>query len=577
MAGTRSVQWHMAEQRYSFDVETRHGNRWVFDGAWPDQYQARKSANTHLANPKCEGARIIRTWKRPDGVPVDTEIFCQLRESRDDGVVRISPVESVSGTCQTLRDFVGFDSRQAMSRIFREYLARAVVTPTEIIYTLRHLKRINDKDGLVRAAVDMVATLQTREGGQDMKTRRDEIYRAVDDMVEHARTLEPAALPKLDPGFGAVMGSLGRTIDRDRRNDLMLAALSRDLGERPSWVGKLELLCDMASAEGDTEALELLDGVIADVLGTDVIQDILGLQPSLGATICALLDLADGIAPTTRTNTGEVTAALCRLLAEGKLPASRRCIIERAHRALRLPTPLKPNEREQDPVELRKIIARVVTPGGLHSGADTAHALTIRFTRMVEEGGKTGRRAALKGVFLAMPDLAYGVIYLCDAGRSDFAREHLADMEALLVSVLQAAAFGAFCDPSLTPHERMARATAAYHAVAISPYPSATRTRVMAHIDALLERFVIEERIVDQLDQPDTPLRERALRLVRFCDSGLLPKGRALQQAHKRVLALLKQPDFPARFVAGINDPQAAQTALRDFFALLQSSGVHGG
>jgi hypothetical protein len=150
-------------------------------------------------------------------------------------------------------------------------------------------------------------------------------------------------------------------------------------------------------------------------------------------------------------------------------------------------------------------------------------------------------------------------------------------MEALLVSVLQAAAFGAFCDPSLTPHERMARATAAYHAVAISPYPSATRTRVMAHIDALLERFVIEERIVDQLDQPDTPLRERALRLVRFCDSGLLPKGRALQQAHKRVLALLKQPDFPARFVAGINDPQAAQTALRDFFALLQSSGVHGG
>jgi hypothetical protein len=566
----------MAEQRYSFDVETRHGSRWVLYGTWPDQYQARKSANTRLTDPKCEGARIIRSWKRPDGVAVDTEVFCQLRERRDDGIVRISPVDSVSGQCQTLRDFFGFESRQAMSRIFRDYLSRVVATPTEIIYNLRHLKRINEKDGLVRAAVDMVATLQTREGGQDMKTRRDEIFRAVDDMVEHASTLDPAALPKLDHTFGAVMGSLGSTIDRDQRNYLMLAALSRDLGERPSWVGKLELLCEMAGAESEPEALELLDGVIADILGTDVIQDILGLQPSLGATICALLDLADGVTPTARSNTGEVTAALCGLLADGRLPTSRRCIIERAHRALRLPTPLKPNEREQDPVELGKIIARVVTPGGLHSGADTAHALTVRFTRMVEEGGKTGRRAALKGVFLAMPDLAFGVIYLCDAGRSTFAQEHLADMEALFEPVLQTAAIGDFCDPGLTPHGRMARATAAYHAMAVSPYASGTRMRVMEHIDALLERFVIEARIVDQLDQPGTPLRERALRLVQFCDSGSLPQGRALKQAQGRVLALLKQPDFPARFVAGITDPQAAQEALRDFFVLLKRSGVDG-
>jgi hypothetical protein len=333
----------------------------------------------------------------------------------------------------------------------------------------------------------------------------------------------------------------------------------------------------MAAEETEPEALEMLDGVIADVLGTDVIQEILGLQLGLGATICALLDLADGIPPAAKTMTGEVTASLCALLAAGRLPASCRCIIERAHRALRLPMLLKPNDREQEPAELRKIIARVLTPAGLHSGADTAHALTTRFTRMVEEGGKTGRRAAIKGVFLAMPDMAYGVIYLCEAGRSDFAKEHLADMEALFDLVLKAATISAFCHRDLDLDARMARATAAYQAVSVSPFASEVRTRIAGHIDDLLERFVIEEQIIDRLDQPGGALRDRALRLVQFCGAGLLPNGKALKRAQGRVLALLRQPDFPARFVAGINDPQAAQAALRDFFALLKSSGVHGG
>jgi hypothetical protein len=567
----------MATPQYSFEVETRYGTRWVTESVLNHESQARSRAKELFADAKCAGVRIIRTWKRPDGVTVDTELFSETREIKDDASARITPVDTVTGKCQTVKDFFGFDSRQAMSHIFREYLAKALLTPTELIYNLRHLKRINEKAGLVRSAVDLVAALQTREGEQDSRSRRDEIYGAIDGMFERARTLDPASLPKLDQKFSEVMGSLGHGIDRDQRNYLMLAALSRDLGELPTWASKLELLFKMAEAESEPEAFEMLDGVIADVLGTDVIQEILGLQQSLGTTICALLDLADGITPSTKTGTEEVTASLCQLLTAGKLPASRRCIIERAHRALRLPSPLKHNDREQEPAELRRIIARVVTPTGLHSGADTAHALTTRATRMVEEGGKTGRRAAIKGVFLAMPDMAYGVLYLCDVGRSDFAREHLADMAAVFDLVLKAKTIGDLCHRDLTVSAQMAHATAAYHAMAVSPYSSEIRATVCGHIDDLLERFVTVEKIIDKLDQPDGHLRDRAFRLVRFCDSGLLPKGKALKNAQGRVLALLKQPDFTARFVAGITNPQAAQTALRDFFLLLKSSGVHGG
>jgi hypothetical protein len=216
----------------------------------------------------------------------------------------------------------------------------------------------------------------------------------------------------------------------------------------------------------------------------------------------------------------------------------------------------------------------VLTPSGLLSGPDTADVLTLRYARIVEQGGKTGRRAAIKGVFHAMPDLAYGTIYLCDLGRGDVARDHLDDIEALLAPVLAAPDLRSFCERGLEPHSLLARATTAYHAAKNSPISSDIKAAVTEHIDRLLERFVVGEAIIDKLSGADGHLRERAERLVRFCQSGLLPRGKALKAAQARVLALLKQSDFPARFVDGIDDPHAAERALRDFFVLLKGSGL---
>ena len=561
---------------YSFDIQTIQSGRWVIDSISEREYPARKRANELLGNPKCAGVRIIRTWKRPDGVTIDTEIFCQEREIRDDTQLRITAVDTPIRRCQTLDDFFGFESRQAMSRIFRTYLARFALTPTEIIHSLWHLRRIDEKDGLIRAAVDMVATLQTTDSVQDTAIRRAEIYAAFEAMIARARAIDTAGLPKLDRKFSDVMAALGGSMDLDERRYLMLTALSREIGKVPSWLGKLEFLCQMASDETDPQALDMLDGVIADVLGTDVVRDLLGVQRTLRFTIFALLDLAEGIAPAA-ADAADITGCLCRLFAEGRLPLSRRVIIDRAHRALRSPNLLRPNDADREPEELRKLIARLLTPTALHSGPDTAHALTTRFTRMVEQGGKTGRRAAIEGTFHAMPDLAYGSIYLCDLARSEFAEAHLADMEALFERVRAAKDIDDFCRGELAPNERMARATAAYHAIAASPFQAELRAGIASHIDTLLEGFIIKEKIIDRLDLADHHLRDRATRLVWFCQSGLLPNGKALKTAQGRVLTLLRQPDFTSRFVRGLPDPQAARAALRDFFDLLKSSGMHEG
>ncbi|HSV28969.1 MAG TPA: hypothetical protein VLL76_05405, partial [Candidatus Omnitrophota bacterium] len=106
-----------------------------------------------------------------------------------------------------------------------------------------------------------------------------------------------------------------------------------------------------------------------------------------------------------------------------------------------------------------------------------------------------------------------------------------------------------------------------------SKLPPPFKARITAHIDEVLERFLKEEQIVERLDHHESPLRDRAMRLVQFCASGVLPPGKALALARERVVALLRQPDFDARFAEGIADGDLAQRSLRDFHALLTKAG----
>ena len=75
-----------------------------------------------------------------------------------------------------------------MNKLFRSYCDQAFLTPTELIFDSRELKRLGDKASLMSTAVDRVATLQARQTGGDAKLRRNQIFKAVEDIMIRART-----------------------------------------------------------------------------------------------------------------------------------------------------------------------------------------------------------------------------------------------------------------------------------------------------------------------------------------------------------------------------------------------------
>lgn len=566
----------MASKNATFEIQVMRDGRWTTESYIDAEETAIGAAKRYLMDRKCEGARVVRNWNRADGRMVEKEIFSETRAIRDDGPVRIVAVEHAPAICDHSHDYFALQSRSLMNRVFRNYLEKVFVTPTELLHNYRELKRIQDKDMLVPSAVDRIAFLQTRDGERQSKDRRDDIYKQIDQVSARARKAETLNLPKLNGSFRGLMDKVSAFSAEDDCDYLALVVLARDLVNVRNWVGKLDRLCRLALDEGDPKAMDMLDGVIADVLGANVVQEILGWQPGLATAICRMLDLADGNLPVDKSDAGPSAEMLNALLKAGKLPASRLCLIDRAHRQLKSANPLYRSDASKEGEAFITVLTRLLTPAGLLFGADSAEALTVRATRMVEEGGANGRRAAIAYTFNAMPDRAFGLIYLCTLAETGFAKDHAADIIGLLPQVEEARSLGQFCLRGLSAKERMLRATQAHRIVTASVLPGEEKARIAAQIDNMLEQYLIDERIVEKLDHPDDPLRDRAARLVQFCAAGVLPEGRALAGARDRVLTLLRSANFDARFIDGISDPAKAQKALRDFHHLLLRAGFGG-
>jgi hypothetical protein len=568
----------MAAERASYEVQVMKDGRWGAQSFLEDEKSAVAAAKKYLNDKKCEGAKVIRNWMRADGTVVEKEVFCETRTVKDDGPVRIAQVDSLPPSkCEVPDDYFGDDARNVMNRLFRTYMEKTFVTPTELMYNFKELKRLQDKDTLLPSAVDRVAFLQTKDGEGDSKSRREDIFKSVDAVSAKARKADAMSLPKLTGSFSemyrAVAGMANGEVDADY---LAMVVLSRELVNLRSWIGKLDRLCRLAVEDSDPHAVELLDGVIADVLGANVVQEILGWQPNLASAVGRMFDLAEGNLPVETSDAGESAEMLNRLFQEKKLPASRLCLIDRAHRQIKSANPLNRSDSSKELEAFGALVQRVLTPAGLLFGPETADALTTRQTRMVVEGGAAGKRAAIAATFGALPDKAFGVVYLCDLAASEFAQGTADDIAAMFERVMDTTNIGQLCQRNLTPKERMTRATMAHKAMTGSVFPAELKTQVSERIDSILERYLIDEQIVEKLDHHESPLRDRAVRLVQFCAAGVLPEGKAMTRARTRILGLLRQKDFDAHFVEGIPDPARAQKALRDFHQLLVRAGFGG-
>jgi hypothetical protein len=566
----------MARQE-NFELQVFQTDHWVTQGFSGNEQDARKQAKGLMANPTYGGVRILRDVVRGTGKEASSVIFTEMREAPSKELIRAQPIDDAP-MCTVSADFHKPEARGAMHKVMRQYIERMVLTPTEIMHNHRELKKVLDFEALVPSAVSRVASLQAKEAGEDPAKRNRAIFDMINELHEQARiAAERPNLPDLTkfPDLSGVVRRLEQTVGADQIDYFTLVCLSKDLVQTRSWLGKLERLLGLIKDDTNPRSRALIDRVAADIFGTtDGLRDLLGRQPDLSTALCAVIDVIEGKFQSKGADTPEVTVQLAEYLSSRDLIETRLALLRSVKRQLRGSAPLTRGDGEHQRKAYRDVVLRLMRDGTMLGGGTMADALALGYQRFVEEGGATGRRLAAARCVAAMDTSADQIRFMLGLLHGELAAEHANDFVAKIEALIRrATTVNDLTAQSLPPKDKMEQTALMHRALLGSTLAETQRDQLADKVDTLLATFVEQSKIVERLDDPSASLRLRATRLVQFCASDALTRGKASKIARDHVVGHLRQPNFEDLFVADIQDPAERAQALKSFYGLLKQAG----
>ncbi len=575
-------------KRENFEVHCLRENRWIIETSLSNQQEAEAFARKQLEKREVMGVKVIRE-KQGNSGSSEAVVFTKTKEKKEEKLT-IQQIDQAP-VCQSADECCELAARMALNRMFRQYLDKQNLTPIEVLHNYREIKRVQDSDSLMTSAVGQLATLQASAGpgGATVIQRRDALYGFLGELTKRAKEVESIPLPSIKQlGVDQTIAKIAPRAGDDPRNATYLfrVAVSRELIDIRSFLGKLDRALMWVEDSQDDEAARRLDDFVCDVLGTSsVIQDLLGEQPSLMAALTKLLDLATGRweAPPPGANADAPAAGgeedriakIARLVAAGRLPNCTRVLIERVRLMLAGANPLMRADPEQEVPSFRNLLDRLLPDNdAFFGGTDMVDALVQRKMRILNRGGGAGFRAAAAWICMVMINPVRKTRFLIALTQTPTGQQYPEETFGLIDDVLvKVESISDIVKARVPPNEKMAGITLVWNEVRKAPLPLEHVDRICNRLDDLLVHYVKSERILEKIDDPARPLRMRTMMLMKMCLPTSLPPGKASNLAREIIVGMLKRPNFESEVVADITDASEKARAQRDLFVLMRQAG----
>ncbi len=574
----------MVEQP-NFEVQVRIGSRWTVQNLTPDKWAAQREAKALLASGQFDAVQVLEQRIRRNGRIAEKVVFEAEGEGRPEPPVNVVPVDWAP-VCETLDDFYAFPSRKTIGRLLRKYLDKHVITPTELLHNITHLRLVQRQESLIGQAVARVATLQSEKTGQNPSERNSRLYWAVDRMVARAqdcnavRRFVPDLREKRMPAFYQV---LAPQVPAHELPFVLRATVAACLSGGSSWVGKLDSLFELVppGPAFDRDSAVLVDEILAEILdGANGVQEMLGARGNLGRALIALVDLSAGRA--TNASGGTDLTRLNKIMAANPMPCTREVLFERVARELGSTKPLTRDQGEDDSGLFATFMEATVAAGPgygrLAGGTPLAEAVTKRGVLMAQRMVQSGAiPQGLEQVLREIPSRVGQLQYLVDLMEAPYGQDILPDVIGAIRHVLDVTRSAAELLPdSDKPLDVLKASGAMQRAFLRAKLPDQWRQRFVERVDMLVCRYVQQERVIATLDPRDQPLNLRTRRLLEICARGILQEGQALEILRDRIRDRLRSPNFVEHYVEGV-PAEGREQAVRDLHALVQRAGLRGG
>ena len=567
--------------RKSFELRALREDHWVVEAIFAGEEEAKAKGESYLAtNAEISGYQVVQIWTRLDGTENEKLLHEKRLSAKRQKPLHVVPIDEVP-PCESRADFLALPARIAMGRLLRQYLDQYGLIPSELLYNYGIAKRFMDGD-LYAPAVDRVATLQVRGTDKDARDRRDELYRELESIAIAVSRIEGRKVIRRFSGdslaeimeLAEFSGDLSG--DESERDVVLNVLLCKTLVGHRSLVGKLEKVMEWLEQENSRKIEPALDGILAEIItSATVIQDLLGNQRNLAAALICLLTWMRGTAIEVEGTANDAIATIGRLFTVNRLPTTHGVLFDFVLRQLGGKQPLARNDPSKEDQEFSNVLDHLFDDTGLIGGPAMAEALARRFFGRLKVGGKLGEQRAMEGVYDFLGIGNRRLAYLIALKDAPLGQEFPSVIEQRLTMLCaNARSSRDFCDGKMSPKDRLVAMKRLHEMVETSTLEDEQRMAVLEALDHLVEDYLLEEKIIEKLDNPDEPLRDRAVRMVRFCSSGVLwEKGRAMTRARQRVVEHLRQPSFVENFTADEPDTARKEALVRDFYRLLAEAG----
>lgn len=560
-------------ERTKFEVRLNDQDRWFVEKVFGDKGMAERAFKEFSEDDNSEyfGVQLVRVWTRADKHEVE-KVIKEQRLTQRSVPVRLANIDEAA-PCVHRDDYFGLGARLTMSRLLRAYLDREGLIPSELIYSHDKAKRFMAGD-LSSPAIDKIATLQAKDAGIDSRKRRDDIFAVIDEIMGDVLKIQKTKQFKaFDSKDLAVISKTASALNKPMAFHVLLC---KALIEYRSDEGKLGQILAWLETDVGKELEPELDSILAEIMSSPtLIQDMLGPQRNLAAAIATLLDWVDGKKMVGTGASPDAVEAICRLFSQERLESTRDILFDFILRQLSGKQPLARNDPDTEENEFMGLFARLAFPSGMTGGADMAEALSRRYGRSLKQGGESGERMSIKWLLDLLPNGASQLPYLLalrDAPLGETHPDLVKQSTAMLCN--NAKTVKDFCGDGVSAKQTLVCLKDLHVLVEESSLDEPEQKTILSTLDRLVEKYLIDTKLIDKLDNPDGHLRDRAIRMVQFCGSGVLwEHGHAMALAQQRVVDHLKGTGFIEKFTEGEMDPSKKEIMIRDFYKMMAGAG----
>lgn len=476
--------------------------------------------------------------------------------------------------CTGLPDYYALPARIVMGVVFRQYLDASVLTPFETLHSHKLLRGALEQITMVENAMIRVATVQARLPGQDAKTRKAALQNAANELASRAWSAQTAF--SVAPRGRSLIDWLldqpdGHSPTGDGHFDLCVA-LAADLAENRTWGAKVDRIIDLLRSDrSDGKLAPILDAALADVLGSGAaLQEIFNIAAATpGELLLGQCRLALGNTASVGATGPSREAALNGVFRQGRAPYSKAAVIDRMCRLLRSPQPLGRGSSAQEADFLRDAMGFLLTPGGVVGGPAMAEAITLRYSRRLEQGGASAFRRSLIGVCEMQSDLFSRVNYLAAVSRSAAADRHQSELNDALDAAL---GNELLIEAAVLQSQDVAGLAASMEAMrkAINgaALPPEVKTKLCGRADRSVDVYVQHGRLIQRIKQVEPNLRRQAIRMAELACSGLVWENSGLPVLRQAIMDIVRRPEFQNEARSPHNS-EIAQIEVRRLYELL--------